>query len=753
MRRLALALATAAAIASGCGELTKPMVPASLDIVGGGTQAGTAGETLPQPLIVAVRDSAGAGVPGVPVSWTVTGGGGSASDTATITDGAGRASVRWTLGAQAGPNAVAAAVSQLPRVTFTATGAPGPAAELIFSVQPADVQAGAMISPPVLVSVADRFGNRVTASAATVTMSIAGNPRGAPLLGSTSVSASSGLAAFGDLRIDSAGAGYSLSAAAAGLPTATSVRFDVADPGNLDLTIDGMYLVQTTQTYDGAVPLVTGRDAFLRVFVKANQANTARPTVRVRLYKAGVLTATDTIAATSPEVPTTIDQGNLAASWNLRIPSGLVQGGLAVLADVDPGNVVAETDEANNEFPRSGTPAAQTFGYAGTMDITLLPVVQSAGGLRGDVSEANEADYVDFARRVYPITSYDLAVHAPFTFSGAVDSDTAWIRLLEELTVAATAEATGRFYYGVVRYVTGAVLGIGYVSVGVAAGVDDASSAMAGEVSWRAQVAAHEWGHNFGFDDGACSPSVPDTSNPYRGGHIGSYGFDILTGELRPPADYYDLMTYCHPYWINDARYTRMFSNHIWHAAAPRVAPQRTLLVWGRIGADRVVLEPAFEVTTVPSIPTRPGPYRLHALDVSGNSVFDLSFEGWPVADAAAERQFVFAVPLPASAPGVVELRLYANGREIVRRAGPVAAQAPPAAAAPTVRAAVTGAQAKIAWDAARYPAALIRDAATGQVLSIARGGLVAVDTRARALDVILSDGVGSVTSRVEIAP
>ena len=39
--------------------------------------------------------------------------------------------------------------------------------------------------------------------------------------------------------------------------------------GGANLRIETLYLVQSTQTRDGTVPLVAGKDAYLRVFVVA----------------------------------------------------------------------------------------------------------------------------------------------------------------------------------------------------------------------------------------------------------------------------------------------------------------------------------------------------------------------------------------------------------------------------------------------------------------------------------------------------
>ena len=65
--------------------------------------------------------------------------------------------------------------------------------------------------------------------------------------------------------------------------------------GTLNLTVNGVYLTQATQRYDGSVPLVAGRNAYLRVFALANQVNSAQPQVRVRLYNGASLVQTYTI--------------------------------------------------------------------------------------------------------------------------------------------------------------------------------------------------------------------------------------------------------------------------------------------------------------------------------------------------------------------------------------------------------------------------------------------------------------------------
>ncbi len=103
----------------------------------------------------------------------------------------------------------------------------GAATKLAYAVQPSTVVAGAVITPAVTVAVQDAQGNTVTSSSATVALSIATNPGGGTLSGTTSQVAVGGEAVFDDLAIDHSGTGYALSAASTGLAGATSSTFNV----------------------------------------------------------------------------------------------------------------------------------------------------------------------------------------------------------------------------------------------------------------------------------------------------------------------------------------------------------------------------------------------------------------------------------------------------------------------------------------------------------------------------------------------
>lgn len=517
-----------------------------------------------------------------------------------------------------------------------------------------------------------------------------------------------------------------------------------------NLMIDGLYLTQAVQTFSGAVPLVAGRDAYLRVFARASEANAAAPSVRVRLYESGVLLQTFTLAGSRSTTPTTIDEGSLDASWNVAIPGDLIRPNLSVVAEIDPADELAETDEGDNTFPANGTPLALDVRPAAPLEIVLVPVKQ--GNTTASVTEANRNDFIDILRRVWPLASIDVRVHSVYTSTaGAVksDDDEAWKDLLEEIRALQIADRSNRHFYGVVRtgYNAG-IAGIGYVPGLAAVGWDYLPSG--------AGVLAHEVGHNWGRRHAPCNdaPDI-DTQFPYAGGTIGVYGFDVLAGRLKPPSAT-DIMGYCGNQWVSDYSYRGVMTYRAAETSSQSIAAgavQRCLLIWGRITGRGVVLNPAFELTTVPRLPTRAGPYRVEARDADGRVLFDLAFEGDSIADVTSgERHFAFAVPVSsAAAARLATIELAGEGRRTIRRARqPLAPRTPLTMA--RVRAARVNGEVDLRWDVAEHPMALVRDARTGRILSFARGGRAALATDADEVELVLSDGVRSYGTRVRVA-
>ena len=82
----------------------------------------------------------------------------------------------------------------------------------MFTVQPSSTTAGSPLAPPVQVAIEDANGNVVTSATPAITVAIGTNPSGGVLSGTQTVNAVAGVATFGNLAIDKAGTGYTLSA-------------------------------------------------------------------------------------------------------------------------------------------------------------------------------------------------------------------------------------------------------------------------------------------------------------------------------------------------------------------------------------------------------------------------------------------------------------------------------------------------------------------------------------------------------------
>jgi hypothetical protein len=165
-------------VLAGCSnDLTLPSNSGSglgLSQVRGDGQRGTVGAPLPAPLVVRVVSSGGAGVSGRRVAFLPIGEGSAdrlEPDTA-LTNSSGEASSTWVLGPQAGQQQVEArlvADDTVPEpVTFSAEAvAAAPDTLAGASALNRAGRRGAEVADPLVVRVADRFGNPVSGAVVT----------------------------------------------------------------------------------------------------------------------------------------------------------------------------------------------------------------------------------------------------------------------------------------------------------------------------------------------------------------------------------------------------------------------------------------------------------------------------------------------------------------------------------------------------------------------------------------------------------
>jgi hypothetical protein len=233
---------------------------------------------------------------------------------------------------------------------------------------------------------------------------------------------------------------------------------------------------------------------------------------------------------------------------------------------------------------------------------------------------------------------------------------------------------------------------------------------------------------------------------------------DIATERIYGP-DTKDLMGYCEDRWIGDYTYQKVLEYRLTvedtlSKGSPPSSVQPSLVVWGRMDDEGLTLEPAYQVETRPYLPAAPGPYTLEGLDASGARVFSISFAGGETDAPGGGRIFAFALPVTMARPDrLAALRLSGGGRRVVLRAGEATSGAttPDAVNRSALRARRgSGGRVQLDWNAATHPLVVLRDPETHVIVSLVRGGSATLRLPARPLEAIVSDGVHSVSRRID---
>ncbi len=207
-------------------------------ISAGNGQSAAVGQVVAVAPAALVTDQFGNGVAGVTVSFAVTGGGGSVTGAAPVSNASGIATLgSWTLGPSAGANSLSATASGLTGspLSFTATANAGAATTIALNAgnnQTATVGSAVAVAPSVLVT--DGGGNPV--SGVSVTFAVTGG--GGSVTGGSATTNASGLATVTGWTLGgTAGTGNNtLTATSAGL-TGSPVTFTASATAGAAATI------------------------------------------------------------------------------------------------------------------------------------------------------------------------------------------------------------------------------------------------------------------------------------------------------------------------------------------------------------------------------------------------------------------------------------------------------------------------------------------------------------------------------------
>ncbi len=522
-------------------------------------------------------------------------------------------------------------------------------------------------------------------------------------------------------------------------------------PVTLNLTIANMYLTQGSQNFNGTVPLILGRNAYLRVFVRANESNAVTPSVRVRFYRGGQLLKTQSLNAPRSSVPMTSSEQATSDSWSAMIDGDLLQPGTSILTDVDPANTVREASDSDNQYPQTGIPSSLDVRPVPGANFRFVPIA-TGDGLVGNVTSARLPELLSLTMRMLPMGAVSADVRGPYSTSrilATADSNRAWSGILAELEAVRVAEGSGRQHIGILK---DNGTGSGFAGMGYAPG----RTSLSLDIPYASEVIAHELGHNWGRLHAPCgNPSFVDSAFPYPGGAIGVYGHDYESGTIMAPTTP-DLMSYCRlplafnlaapRRWTSDYTFSNVMAHRSVYGDVSLSSPQECLVVWGRVTSTGIVVEPAFVATTTPHLPMKSGNFRLSLLDAAGRTLTSLAFDPLRVVDSQLEEgHFAYAIPLAPSAMMRVATLAVSDGQRAAGRS--VTPQVNGAAG--IVAVSRRAGEVRLQWDHSTIPMLVVRDPRTREILALARSGDDLVQTQLSDLEVLASDGVRS--RRVDI--
>lgn len=284
-------------------------------------------------------------------------------------------------------------------VTFTTTSVS--AVRLVFTSQPGNAMVGSPVTPAVVVALQDAFGDIVTGFDDSISIELAQNPGGSPLLGTTRVAAVQGVATFSDLRLGAAGVGYRLAAHATGAIPATSATFEVGFggvPSSLSLVPAAIELspgaVANIRVVDasgqgglgslsisGAPPASTGAfgNLSLHRFLELSIGQTTPPGQYQLVVRSTTTTRTDSVILPVKVVADTAGFALSLSSTRLQLYLADTRSvEVAIVRTTESGAVTLGVDTAANALNPTFDPVAPT---GSTSTLRLFAGAQASGKL------------------------------------------------------------------------------------------------------------------------------------------------------------------------------------------------------------------------------------------------------------------------------------------------------------------------------------------------------------------------------------
>ncbi len=174
-------------------ETSRPGPVTAVVVATGLNQTAALQSPLPLPLVAKARDAYGNGVPGIPITFSDGGVGGTFSATTVTSNATGFVSVTYTTSpTKAGTLKITASNGALPAALFWEKVSPGPVAAIIrLSGNAQSATAGTTLAQPLVAKVTDQYGNAISGASVSFTDNGAGGTFSAnPVLTSATGAAS-----------------------------------------------------------------------------------------------------------------------------------------------------------------------------------------------------------------------------------------------------------------------------------------------------------------------------------------------------------------------------------------------------------------------------------------------------------------------------------------------------------------------------------------------------------------------------------
>lgn len=379
-----------------------------------------------------------------------------------------------------------------------------------------------------------------------------------------------------------------------------------------------------TESLQGPVPFIAGRDALVRILIAHGDAWVDRPIVG-RVYTTQGDTA---VGAAQAELDTSGESSwtSLSSTLNVHLsgaflPEGDV--GLRVEVVEAEAGVMADGEEGSWAWPSEGSATLKMESVGDSVRLAIVPIRYNAddSGRLPDTSDMQVAMIQTYMKAYYPTPAVEVRVTEVVDTDQRIDPmGTGWS---ETLTYIADSRARlgiedDEYIYGAFSPANdlgtfcagGCILGLSSVSTMATDAYNRASIGIGYTGVDTALTLVHEVGHAHGrLHSPGCGAQGAYDGYPNSEGKLDVRGYNPILDALQETSSTFDFMSYCPPYWTSAFTYNPLAVrirevNAAYADARIQKVPWRTLwvhsdghLAWG---ADRPLWgEPVGDLRTV----------------------------------------------------------------------------------------------------------------------------------------------------------